>query len=69
MLSDGTELDADLVVVGIGSRPSTDWLEGSGIEVDNGVVCDDVGPHQRAARLGDRRRRVLAGRVGTPSAR
>ena len=43
MLSDGTELDADLVVVGIGSRPATDWLDGSGIEVDNGVVCDDVG--------------------------
>ncbi len=42
-LSDGTELDADLVVVGIGSRPSTDWLAGSGIEVDNGVVCDEVG--------------------------
>ena len=42
-LSDGTELDADVVVVGIGSRPSTDWLEGSGIEVDNGVVCDAAG--------------------------
>lgn len=39
-LSDGTELDADVVVVGIGSRPSTDWLEGSGVEIDNGVVCD-----------------------------
>ena len=43
VLSDGTELDADLVVVGIGSTPATDWLEGSGIELDNGVVCDDVG--------------------------
>ena len=43
MLSDGTELDADLVVVGIGSRPATDWLDGSGVEVDNGVVCDDAG--------------------------
>ena len=43
VLGDGTELDADLVVVGIGSRPSTDWLEGSGIEVDNGVVCDTHG--------------------------
>ena len=43
MLSDGTELDADIVVVGIGSRPSTDWLDGSGIEVDNGVVCDAAG--------------------------
>ncbi|OBI81932.1 NAD(P)/FAD-dependent oxidoreductase [Mycobacterium sp. E740] len=42
-LSDGSELDADLVVVGIGSRPATDWLEGSGIEVDNGVVCDAHG--------------------------
>jgi NADPH-dependent 2,4-dienoyl-CoA reductase/sulfur reductase-like enzyme len=43
VLSDGTELDADIVVVGIGSRPSTDWLDGSGIEVDNGVVCDAAG--------------------------
>lgn len=43
VLSDGTELDADLVVVGIGSHPATDWLDGSGIEVDNGVVCDNAG--------------------------
>lgn len=39
-LSDGTEIDADLVVIGIGSRPNTDWLDGSGVTVDNGVVCD-----------------------------
>jgi 3-phenylpropionate/trans-cinnamate dioxygenase ferredoxin reductase component len=55
VLSDGTEVDADLVVVGIGSRPATDWLAGTGIEVDNGVVCDKVGrtsaPHIWA--LGD----------------
>ncbi|HRD11145.1 MAG TPA: FAD-dependent oxidoreductase [Mycobacterium sp.] len=54
-LTDGTELEADLVVVGIGSRPATDWLEGSGITVDNGVVCDEAGrtsaPHVWA--LGD----------------
>jgi 3-phenylpropionate/trans-cinnamate dioxygenase ferredoxin reductase component len=43
LLSDGTELDADMVVVGIGSHPVTGWLEGSGIEVDNGVVCDAAG--------------------------
>ena len=43
VLADGTELDADLVVVGIGSRPATEWLEGTGIEVDNGVVCDAAG--------------------------
>ncbi|MCB0937798.1 MAG: FAD-dependent oxidoreductase [Mycobacterium sp.] len=54
-LTDGTELDADLVVVGIGSRPATDWLEGSGVAVDNGIVCDEAGrtsaPHVWA--LGD----------------
>lgn len=43
VLGDGTELDADLVVVGIGSHPAVDWLDGSGIELDNGVVCDEVG--------------------------
>ena len=42
-LADGSELNADLVIVGIGSKPATDWLEGSGITVDNGVVCDEVG--------------------------
>ncbi|MGU3497876.1 NAD(P)/FAD-dependent oxidoreductase [Mycobacterium sp. C31M] len=43
VLSDGTELDADVVVVGIGSRPVTGFLDGSGVTVDNGVVCDSVG--------------------------
>ncbi|WP_096284739.1 NAD(P)/FAD-dependent oxidoreductase [Mycobacterium ahvazicum] len=43
VLSDGSELAADLVVVGIGSRPATEWLQGSGVEVDNGVICDDAG--------------------------
>lgn len=43
VLTDGAEVTADLVVVGIGSRPATEWLEGSGIEVDNGVICDAAG--------------------------
>jgi NADPH-dependent 2,4-dienoyl-CoA reductase/sulfur reductase-like enzyme len=43
VLGDGAELDADLVVVGIGSQPATAWLEGSGIAVDNGVLCDAAG--------------------------
>ena len=43
VLTDGTELAADLVVVGIGSHPATEWLDGSGIEVDNGVICDEAG--------------------------
>jgi NADPH-dependent 2,4-dienoyl-CoA reductase/sulfur reductase-like enzyme len=41
VLSDGTVLPADLVVVGIGCVPATDWLEGSGLTVDNGIVCDE----------------------------
>jgi len=43
VLGDGTELDADLVIVGIGSHPAVEWLDDSGIEIDNGVVCDEVG--------------------------
>jgi len=41
VLSDGTELDADVVVVGVGVTPNTEWLEGSGLTIDNGVVCDE----------------------------
>ena len=43
VLADGTELAADVVVVGIGSKPATDWLADTGIEVDNGVICDEAG--------------------------
>jgi NADPH-dependent 2,4-dienoyl-CoA reductase/sulfur reductase-like enzyme len=39
-LSDGTTVEADVVVVGIGVEPNTAWLEGSGLELANGVVCD-----------------------------
>jgi NADPH-dependent 2,4-dienoyl-CoA reductase/sulfur reductase-like enzyme len=40
-LDDGEVLHADVVVVGIGVTPAVDWLAGSGLEVDNGVVCDE----------------------------
>ncbi|MGW0782753.1 NAD(P)/FAD-dependent oxidoreductase [Streptomyces sp. NPDC002913] len=33
-------LPADLVVVAIGAEPATGWLAGSGLRVDNGLVCD-----------------------------
>ncbi|MFD0434219.1 NAD(P)/FAD-dependent oxidoreductase [Streptomyces chartreusis] len=39
-LADGHVLPADVVVVGVGVRPNTDWLAGSGVRVDDGVVCD-----------------------------
>jgi NADPH-dependent 2,4-dienoyl-CoA reductase/sulfur reductase-like enzyme len=39
-LSDGRTIEANAVIVGIGVLPNTEWLEGSGIALDNGVVCD-----------------------------
>ena len=41
-LGDGSLVPADAVVVGIGARPCTDWLEGSGLVIDDGVVCDET---------------------------
>ena len=38
--ADGTVVDADLLVVALGVVPSTSWLDGSGIAVDDGVLCD-----------------------------
>lgn len=42
-LADGSRFAADVVVVGIGVRPNTEWLDGSGITLDDGVVCDHGG--------------------------
>lgn len=39
-LSDGSEIRCDLVVVGIGVIPNIEWLDGSGVETDRAVVCD-----------------------------
>jgi 3-phenylpropionate/trans-cinnamate dioxygenase ferredoxin reductase component len=39
-LADGELVDADVVLVGIGVTPNTEWLDGSGLTIDNGVVCD-----------------------------
>ncbi|WP_427884985.1 NAD(P)/FAD-dependent oxidoreductase [Kribbella sp. GL6] len=37
----GEVLPADVVVVALGATPATGWLEGSGLRLDNGVVCDE----------------------------
>lgn len=42
-LTDGSRVPADLVVVGLGVTPVTDWLDGSGIRVEDGVLCDATG--------------------------
>ncbi|GED99866.1 ferredoxin reductase [Gordonia spumicola] len=48
VLSDGTTIDADLVVVGIGGYPDLGYLDGSGIpmaprESGGGIACNGVG--------------------------
>jgi NADPH-dependent 2,4-dienoyl-CoA reductase/sulfur reductase-like enzyme len=39
-LADGTRIQADLVVIGIGVTPNVAWLAGSGLEIGDGVECD-----------------------------
>lgn len=43
VLSDGTELAADAALIGIGTIPAIGWLESSGLEIGNGILCDDRG--------------------------
>jgi NADPH-dependent 2,4-dienoyl-CoA reductase/sulfur reductase-like enzyme len=39
-LTDGSVVPADLVVEGLGAEPVVDWLDGSGLDTTNGVICD-----------------------------
>ena len=52
-LTDGTEIAADFVIVGVGIRPGTALAEAAGIDVENGIKVDAQGrtsaPHVRAA--------------------
>ena len=45
-LADGTQIDADLVVVGVGITPNVDLAADAGVDVDNGIVVDE---HLRAS--------------------
>jgi NAD(P)H-nitrite reductase large subunit len=40
VLDDGTSLDADLVVLGVGVRPRTELAEAAGLAMDKGVTVD-----------------------------
>jgi 3-phenylpropionate/trans-cinnamate dioxygenase ferredoxin reductase component len=41
ILSDGTKIDADMVIVGIGAAPRTDLAAAAGLKIDNGIVVDE----------------------------
>jgi NADPH-dependent 2,4-dienoyl-CoA reductase/sulfur reductase-like enzyme len=40
-LADGERLDADFVLLALGSLPNTEWLIGSGLQLDRGTVRVD----------------------------
>lgn len=39
-LVDGSTVQCDVVLIAIGAVPTTQWLEGSALTLENGVVCD-----------------------------
>ena len=39
-LTNGEIIDADVVIVGIGVAPATQWCSESGLTIDDGIVCD-----------------------------
>ncbi|ADB51147.1 NAD(P)/FAD-dependent oxidoreductase [Conexibacter woesei] len=40
-LADGAELRADAVIAGVGMVPAVDWLDGSPLTIDDGIVTDE----------------------------
>ncbi|MFZ3582075.1 NAD(P)/FAD-dependent oxidoreductase [Loktanella sp. DJP18] len=42
-LADGTRLDIDFAVVGVGIQPDTALADGAGLALDNGIACDAHG--------------------------
>jgi 3-phenylpropionate/trans-cinnamate dioxygenase ferredoxin reductase component len=40
-IADGQVLPADVAVVAVGAVPETAWLAGTGLQIDDGVVCDE----------------------------
>jgi NADPH-dependent 2,4-dienoyl-CoA reductase/sulfur reductase-like enzyme len=43
LLSDGQRLEADVVIFATGVSPSTTWLTGSGLHLDDGILCGPTG--------------------------
>jgi NADPH-dependent 2,4-dienoyl-CoA reductase/sulfur reductase-like enzyme len=40
---DGTTIEADAIVAGLGIEPATDLAEAAGLEVDDGILVDELG--------------------------
>lgn len=40
-LEDGTEVSADVVVIATGIKPNVEFLDGSGVQIDDGILVDD----------------------------
>jgi hypothetical protein len=56
LLADGTNLEAGLVVEAVGSQCNTEWLEGNGLDLSDGVLCDNdlrVVGAERVVAVGD----------------
>ncbi len=41
-LANGTCIDADLLIIGVGAIPNISWLSDSGLNLANGLVCDET---------------------------
>jgi NADPH-dependent 2,4-dienoyl-CoA reductase/sulfur reductase-like enzyme len=41
-LADGSAVECDVLLVAVGVGPETTWLEGSGLVLDDGIVCDET---------------------------
>ncbi len=54
-LADGRQIPADVVVIGVGAVPNVGWLQNSGLDIGNGVHCDEVGGtgHPNVVAVGD----------------
>lgn len=55
-LTNGARLTVDVVVEAVGSTPNVDWLEGNGLDLSNGVLCDNTmraEPTRRVFAAGD----------------
>lgn len=56
VLDDGAVLAADVTLTAVGSRPNTEWLAGNGLDLSDGVLCDEhlrAGGHPHVVAVGD----------------